>query len=608
MSGKNVSRQQGLSPNRGATGPVGLSRSSATLADQYRKFFGATIVAVLILQVTIVTDTILVGQFLGPVPMSGVRVASPIVNLLNVLAMLIGVGGSTLVAVSMGRRDPAATNRAFTFSIALCIILGGAFALVVAPLSGVIAEAISSAPENVEYTARFLCIVCAASPVYILASVMAMLLRTDSCIKLSSIVLAVAGLANVGFDLLFMGALGMGIEGAALATDMGMFVAVLISLLYFRLPMRTLRLCRPGGDSGVGVLAFAWTLLKTGASGALRMLFACIALLFLNYIVGNTVGVMGIALLTVCGNIQLLAVALFSGGGQAAAPMEGVLFGERDYSGLALLMRYVLRFIVSIVGVLIVLIWLFPGQIIGAFYTSGDGAANSEWLLRLYAVGFLPLAVNYVFTYYYNTIQQRKLSLAITACENLVLYVPLIWILTNAFGLVGAVSSFVAAEFGTCLVAFLLAESARRKAGYKSILLLPDAPRELVYEATVRASGDAAARIARGVKRALDGRVSAEGVALRAAMAVEEMVANAVSYSQNAGRRVHFDVRVIALPDMVQLLLRDTGAPFDPTSYDAGEQDEYSIGNITALRSVAANINYVFVIGMNQTIIEVRPE
>ena len=68
------------------------TRSSATLAGQYRKFFAASVAAVALLQVTIVTDTIIVGQLLGPVPMSGVRVASPIVNILNVIAMLVGVG------------------------------------------------------------------------------------------------------------------------------------------------------------------------------------------------------------------------------------------------------------------------------------------------------------------------------------------------------------------------------------------------------------------------------------------------------------------------------------------------------------------------------------
>ena len=95
--------------------PASYARTSATLGGQYRKFFGASVAAALLLQVTIVTDTIIVGQLLGPVAMSGV--ASPIVNILNVLAMLVGVGGSTVAAIAIGRRDGEAANRAFTLSI-----------------------------------------------------------------------------------------------------------------------------------------------------------------------------------------------------------------------------------------------------------------------------------------------------------------------------------------------------------------------------------------------------------------------------------------------------------------------------------------------------------
>ena len=67
-----------------------LARTSAAIGGRYRAFFFSAVAATLLLQVMIVTDTIIVGQLLGPVPMSGVRVASPVVNILNVVAMLIG--------------------------------------------------------------------------------------------------------------------------------------------------------------------------------------------------------------------------------------------------------------------------------------------------------------------------------------------------------------------------------------------------------------------------------------------------------------------------------------------------------------------------------------
>lgn len=572
------------------------TRTSATLGGQYRKFFGASVAAAILLQVTIVTDTIIVGQLLGPVAMSGVRVASPIVNILNVLAMLVAVGGSTITAIAIGRRDAEGANRAFTLSIVCGAVLGIAFAVVIVPFADVLAQLISSEPTTVPYTATFMRLVAAASPVYILATVMAMLLRTDSCIKLSSIALSLAGISNVLFDLLFMGVLGMGVEGSAFATDAGMLVSVLVSLLYFRWPNRTLKLTRLAGNLGEQIAAIA----KNGSSSALRMLFACIALLFLNYVVGDCVGVDGIAFLTVCGNVQLLAVAFFSAGGQAAIPLEGVLYGERDYRGLRLLMRYVFRVILLCVGAIVVVLWLFPAQVVALFVPGGLPAG--DWLLRLYAIGFLPLATNYVMTYYYNTIQQRAVSLTLTLFENLVLYLPLIWILTHALGLAGAVLSFVLAETLALVVLFILAQYLKRKLHVDNMLLTPDIPREIVFEATVLASSADAAGIAHHVKDALDKCGVNPTTALRATMGVEEVVAYAATSDRNRGRKVLFDVIVSDLPTCVQISMRDNGAPFDPTSPDVRDE------GIAMMCAVASRVQHNLAIGMNQTVIEVDKE
>ncbi len=580
-----------------ATGQsASYARTSATLGGQYRKFFGTSIAAALLLQVTIVTDTIIVGQLLGPVAMSGVRVASPIVNILNVLGMLVGVGGSTVTAIAIGRRNGDAANRAFTLSIVCSIVLGAAFALLVVPFADVLTQLISSDAATVPYTATFLRIVAAASPVYILATVMAMLLRTDSCIKLSSIALSLAGIANVLFDLLFMGVLGMGVEGSALATDSGMLVAVLASLLYFRWPNRTLKLIRLTGSLGEQIASIA----KNGSPSALRMLFACISLLFLNYVVGDCVGVEGIAFLTVCGNVQLLAMAFFSAGGQAAIPLEGVLFGERDYRGLRLLMGHVFRIVMLCVGAIVVVLWLFPAQIVALFVPSGLPAG--DWLLRLYAIGFFPLALNYIMTYYYNTIQQRAVSLILTLFENLVLYLPLIWILTHALGLAGAVLAFVLAETLALVVLFVVAQYLKRKLHVDNILLTPDIPREIVFEATVPVSSADAAGIAHSVKGVLDECGVSPTTALRATMGVEEMVAYAATSERNKGRKVLFDIIVSDLPACVQISMRDNGAPFDPTCPDVRDE------GIAMMLAVASRVQHNLAIGMNQTVIEVDKE
>ena len=538
--------------------------------------------------------------------MSGVRVASPFVNMLNVLSMLVGVGGATLVSIAMGKRQPDRANYMFTISIVLSIAFGAIFALIVAPLSPMIAAAASSDPATAEYTATFLQIVSAASPVYILASVMAILLRSDACIKLSGIVLSVAGIANVVFDLLFIGVLGLGIAGSALATDVGMLTAVLLSLLYFRWPKRTLKLVNPfsppakEGESRSSFISESAAICKNGASSGLRMFLACMALLFLNFVVGKVVGVMGIALMTVCGNIQLLAVAFFSAAGQAATPMEGVLFGERDLTGIRLLFAYVMKVTIASVVVIIALVCLFASPIISLFCPGGDPVEGSELLLGLYAIGFLPLAVNYILTYYYNTIQQRKISTALTVCENLAIYLPMIWILTTLLGLKGTVLAFVVSECLTLVATFAVVSVTRSKKGFSDLLLLPAGSSNVVYETSSGISNADAAGLAREMRAALDEKGASPSVALRSAMAIEEIVAAAAERQADDSS---IDVRLLESADAFTLCLRDNAAPFDPTA--AGNAEGVEFDNLSVLASIAQSVHYARVLGLNQTVIAI---
>ena len=389
---------------------------------------------------------------------------------------------------------------------------------------------------------------------------------------------------------------------------MALVAAVLLSLLYFRWPPRTLHLRRA---ALCGLSTSSAAILKSGAQSALRILFSCVSLLFLNYVVGNEVGVMGIALLTVCGNVQLLAVAFFNAGGQAAIPMEGVLYTERDYNGLRLLMRYVFRVVLACVAVLMLVVWLFPSQIVGLF--APGGIEGSDWLLRLYALGFLPLSVNYVLAYYYNAIGRRLVATVLTLCENLVFYLPLIVVLTATFGLIGAILSFVCTEALALAVVFGMAAHLRRAEQFDNLLLIPHVPREVVFEATAHAGDTCASRVARGMKEALDGCDVEGSAALRATVAVEEMIVNAAAVNQATKREVSIDVVVSAFPDNVLVSLRDNGVPFDPTaaSEDVGERSPDAssvpeIDSVAALRAVASSLDYSYTLGMNHTIIEVE--
>lgn len=578
------------------------SRSNKTLRGKYREFFIALALSVLLLQFTTVVDTIIVGNLLGTVEMSGVRVATPVIAVITVVATLVGAGCSTVASIALGRRDKARASRAFTLMLALTLVLGGIFIAVGVPLGQTIAHAICPDPEIADNAGKYITIVLAASPCFIFATALGMVLRADGFPKLSMALLMAGGLVNVVFDLILMGLGGMKIEGSAIATDISMLSAMLIGFCYFFFKKRNMRIVNIFKSFGETKEIFLLSM-KSGAPGALRLLFTNAGLIVINFFVGKYAEPGAIAILTVCSNVQLVASVFFQSGGQAAMPMAGVLYGEHDYVGVKQLMKYAFLIVLGLVGLAIGVIVAIPGPIMAAFGVS-SAPSTAELAIRIYAIGLLPIALNYVMTYYYSVVQRQKIAMIATFFENLVFYVPISIAFIFPMGVLGVAVAFAISETLALGVLALVAFIEMKRKSLKGLFLLPGSPSEVLYDATIPSTDIDASQVADEVRQALEGK-SDPIKANRTAVAVEEMIANSVIRHQGKKRPVFFDVRVLLTKKGPMISLRDNGPAFDPTTYSQEEQGEYQFDGIELIHQCARKVSYSQTLGMNLTIIEV---
>lgn len=50
-------------------------------------------------------DGIFVGKYVGAIPLSAINIATPLINFVFALGIMIGVGSSTLMAIKYGAND-----------------------------------------------------------------------------------------------------------------------------------------------------------------------------------------------------------------------------------------------------------------------------------------------------------------------------------------------------------------------------------------------------------------------------------------------------------------------------------------------------------------------
>ena len=87
------------------------------IAKALHQFMWASILASLASQIAMTTDAIVVSQFIGPEAISAINLTMPVVIFFNFLMMLFGMGGSVLVARSLGERDAQTTNKVFSSTL-----------------------------------------------------------------------------------------------------------------------------------------------------------------------------------------------------------------------------------------------------------------------------------------------------------------------------------------------------------------------------------------------------------------------------------------------------------------------------------------------------------
>ncbi len=179
-------------------------------------------------------DMIVVGQMVGTRGLSAVSIGGEMLMLVTFIAMGFSNAGQILLSRYVGekRQDLIGEMVAtlFTLLLSLAVIITGVFLLTYQQIMTWL-----NTPESIwEYTRQY-SITCIWGAVFIYGyNLVSAILRGMGDSKHPFIFIAIASVLNLVLDLLFVGPMGMGPQGAALATVIGQAVSFLfaLSLLY----------------------------------------------------------------------------------------------------------------------------------------------------------------------------------------------------------------------------------------------------------------------------------------------------------------------------------------------------------------------------------------
>ena len=191
-----------------------------------------------------IVDRMFIGNMdaVGDIALAGVGVAVPITSLLSSFAVLIGMGGSPLMAMREGHGEHEEAVRilstGFSCLLVLSAVLTPLFLIVKTPLLLLF----GSSPTTLPYADEYLTWYLLGTPFALVGSGMNSFVINQGMSRRAMVSVMTGALVNVMLDPLFIYVLDMGVRGAAVATVASQAASCAITLTALLSDKATIRL------------------------------------------------------------------------------------------------------------------------------------------------------------------------------------------------------------------------------------------------------------------------------------------------------------------------------------------------------------------------------
>lgn len=415
------------------------------------KFILPSIVMMVFTSIYGVVDGLFVSNYAGKTPFAAINLIMPYLMVFGVLGFMVGTGGTALISKTLGMGDHKKANELFTM-LTLVSIIGGIILTAIAMLLlRPAAELMGAEGQILSDCVTYSMIVLPATTAYILQYAFQSFCVAAEKPNLSLIMMIASGVCNIVLDALFVAVFRWGLEGAAFATAIAQIGGVLIPLVYFARPNKSLlRFCRFRFD-----LKALLQTCTNGASELMSNISMNIVSILYNLQLIRYAGENGIAAYGVIMYVNFVFISVFIGIAIGTAPIIGYNYGADNRAELKNIFRKSMVLLgicaLAMTGSAIAL-----AKPLSMIFVGYDGQ-----LLEMTARGFVIFSVSFLLSGFnifgssmFTAFNNGLISAVISFVRTLVCQIAAVLILPIFLELDGIWWSVVAAELAALLLTF----------------------------------------------------------------------------------------------------------------------------------------------------------
>lgn len=404
----------------------GFTITTVNIKKQFFSYIIPSLSAMIIFSLYSMVDGFFVSKYVGVEALSAVNLSMPFINIVFALGIIAAVGSQTMCGVFIGRKNFMKANKIFSFNIKtvtiFSIILTVLFYFNMDTIARLLGATEELGPLVIEYLGHIVYFV----PFLMISYNFEVLVKVDGFPRLAVATVITCGLSNVILDYVFVGLMGMGLAGAAIATGISQVISTVVYLIHFTIGKSNLEFVE---------VKFSLDTLKSifslGVGDFVSEVGIAMIVLFYNIFIIKFLGEKSIATFSVISYVNNLALTCFAGITQGTQPLLSYYYGKKDYDSLKKLFRLATAAIFATGVVFLAASQLFPEKIFKIFLNvDADTLSYSVESLRKFSISFMITGFNVLIAAVCVSFLKPKYSVTINILRSFVTIYLALFVLT----------------------------------------------------------------------------------------------------------------------------------------------------------------------------------
>ncbi|CCX60017.1 putative uncharacterized protein [Blautia hydrogenotrophica CAG:147] len=375
-------------------------------------------------------DRMYIGHIaeVGSTALTGVGVCFPIIMIVSAFAALMGMGGAPRASISMGKKDNETAEKIMVNCFAALIVVALLLTTAVLLFREPLLYLFGASENTIVYADKYIRIYAIGTIFVQLTLGMNAFISAQGFSKISMLTVIIGAVTNIVLDPIFIFGLGMGVEGAALATILSQALSAAWAVKFLSGKNTILRLKKKNFRIKPSILLPCVAL---GVAPFTMQATESILVLCFNSSLLKCGGDLAVGAMTILSSVMQFAMLPLQGLTQGGQPIISYNYGARNADRVKQAFKLQTICAFGYATILWAAIQLVPSAFVAIFTNDPQLSEITQWALRVYMAGVLLMGLQISCQQSFIAFGNSKISAFLAVFRKIVLLIPLIFILPS---------------------------------------------------------------------------------------------------------------------------------------------------------------------------------